>query len=192
MKSFKQITQGNSLMFYEYVAKCLVGVTVGYLLMRAFPRESGQYYWVLISVVLSITHDNNSKVALDRMRGNIVGSVVGLFVFFLHNPPILLTICIGVIMIITLCFALRSHRGMPYRPGWIHHRDPVRRRSQQLGGSDLPHDRRCRGLFAWTRHQLHLPENHLSSVAEVRSRRRGRGRRSRMRTPAGKASPRLP
>jgi uncharacterized membrane protein YgaE (UPF0421/DUF939 family) len=106
MKSFKEITQGNPLVFYEYVAKCLVGVTVGYLLMRAFPHESGQYYWVLISVVLSITHDNNSKVALDRMRGNMVGSVVGLLVFFLHNPPILITICIGVILIITLCFAL--------------------------------------------------------------------------------------
>ena len=106
MKSFKEITQGDTLAFYEYVAKCLVGVSVGYLLMRAFPRESGQYYWVLISVVLSITHDNNSKVAVDRMRGNIVGSVVGLLVFFLHNPPNLATISIGVIMVITLCFAL--------------------------------------------------------------------------------------
>ena len=106
MKSLKEVMGSNKLTFYEYVAKCLVGVSVGYLLMRAFPRESGQYYWVLLSVVLSITHDNNDKVAIDRMRGNVVGSVVGLLVFFLHNPPNLLTICIGVIMVITLCFGL--------------------------------------------------------------------------------------
>jgi len=106
MKSFEQMTQGNTLAFWEYIVKCLVGVTVGYLLMKAFPQQSGLYYWVLISVVLSITHDNNSKNALDRMRGNIVGSVVGLLVFFLHNPPNLLTICIGVVAIIVVCFAL--------------------------------------------------------------------------------------
>lgn len=106
MKSLKEIMGSNTLVFYEYVAKCLVGVSVGYLLMSAFPRESGQFYWVLLSVLLSITHDNNSKVAVDRMRGNVVGSVVGLLVFFLHKPPNLLTICIGVVMVITLCFGL--------------------------------------------------------------------------------------
>src|SRR3984885_4350395 len=106
MKSFKEITQGDTLAFYEYVAKCLVGVSVGYLLMRAFPRESGQYYWVLISVVLSITHDNNSKVAVDRMRGNIVGSVVGLLAFFLHNPPTLAPISMGLSLSIPFFSAL--------------------------------------------------------------------------------------
>ncbi len=106
MRIVKEITRGNTLAFYEYIVKCLVGVSIGYLLMRAFPQQSGQFYWVLISVVLSITHDNNSKVAFDRMRGNIVGSVVGLLVYFLHNPPNLLTICIGVALVITACFAL--------------------------------------------------------------------------------------
>jgi uncharacterized membrane protein YccC len=106
MKSLKEIMGSDTLAFYEYVVKCLVGVSAGYLLMRAFPRESGGFYWVLLSVVLSITHDNNSKVGVDRMRGNLIGSVVGLLVFFLHNPPNLLTICIGVVMVITLCWGL--------------------------------------------------------------------------------------
>lgn len=104
MRSFKEVTQGNSIMFYEYIAKCVTGVSVGYLLMRAFPRQSGQYYWLLISILLSITHDNNSKVALDRMRGNIVGSLVGMIMYLLHSPPNLLTICLGVVATIVLCF----------------------------------------------------------------------------------------
>ena len=106
MRSFKEVTQGNSIMFYEYIAKCLVGVTVGYLLMQTFPRQSGQYYWLLISILLSITHDNNSKVAQDRMRGNVVGSLVGLVMYLVHNPPNLLTICLGVVATILLCFYL--------------------------------------------------------------------------------------
>ena|ERR1035441_1731844 len=106
VKSLKEVTQGNTFEFYEYVVKCLAGVTLGYLLLKAFPLQSGQYYWLLISILLSITHDNNSKVAVDRMRGNIVGSFVGLFAFLLHNPPNLLTVCIGVALTIALCFYL--------------------------------------------------------------------------------------
>jgi uncharacterized membrane protein YgaE (UPF0421/DUF939 family) len=105
MKSFKQIARGN-LEFYEYLIKCLVGVTLGYLLWETFPRESGQSYWLLISVLLSITHDNNSKVAHDRMKGNIVGSITGLLAFLLHKPANLVTICIGVALTIILCFRL--------------------------------------------------------------------------------------
>ena len=104
---FKEIAGVSPLEFCEYNPKCFVGVTVGYLLYKAFPQHSGQYLWMLISILLSITHDNNSKVAYDRMKGNILGSAVGLFAFFLHNPPNLLTICIGVSLTITICFGLK-------------------------------------------------------------------------------------
>ena len=97
----------STLEFCEYNVKCLVGVTLGYVLYKAFPQYSGQYLWLLISILLSITHDNNSKVAFDRMRGNVLGSAVGLFAYFLHNPPNLLTICIGVATTIAICFKLK-------------------------------------------------------------------------------------
>jgi uncharacterized membrane protein YgaE (UPF0421/DUF939 family) len=102
----KPATQGRTFEFYEYIVKCLAGVSVGYLLLKAFPEQSGQYSWLLISILLSITHDNNSKAAHDRMRGNVVGSLVGLSVFFLHRPPNLLTVCIGVAVTIAICFEL--------------------------------------------------------------------------------------
>jgi uncharacterized membrane protein YgaE (UPF0421/DUF939 family) len=107
MKSFKEMTGVSTLEFAEYNVKCFAGVTVGYVLYEAFPQQSGQFLWMLISILLSITHDNNSKVAYDRMRGNVLGSAVGLFAFFLHNPPNLLTICIGVALTIAICFHLK-------------------------------------------------------------------------------------
>ena len=82
-------------------------MTIGYILYKTFPQQSGLYLWVLISILLSITHDNNSKVAYDRMKGNLLGSTAGLCAFFLHNPPNLWTICIGVAMTIALCFHLK-------------------------------------------------------------------------------------
>src|SRR5208282_5577595 len=87
MKSFQAIAGVSALEFCEYNAKCFVGVTLGYCLYEAFPEQSGQFLWILISILLSITHDNNSKVAHDRMKGNVLGSAVGLFTFFLHQPP---------------------------------------------------------------------------------------------------------
>ncbi len=107
MTSFKEIAGVSTLEFCEYNVKCYVGVAVGYVLYKAFPQYSGLYLWMLLSILLSITHDNNSKVAYDRMKGNVLGSAVGLFAFLLHNPPNLLTICIGVAMTITICFKLK-------------------------------------------------------------------------------------
>jgi uncharacterized membrane protein YgaE (UPF0421/DUF939 family) len=40
------------------------------------------------------------------MRGNIVGSLVGMIMYLLHSPPNLLTICLGVVATILLCFNL--------------------------------------------------------------------------------------
>ena len=107
MKSPNPIAGVSTLEFGEYNVKCLVGVTIGYLLLRAFPQEYGQTLWVLISILLSITVDNNSKVAFDRMKANILGSSIGLLIFFLRNPSNLLTVCIGVALTIAVCFKLK-------------------------------------------------------------------------------------
>lgn len=106
MKPFKTIARVSTLEFCEYSVKCLVGVTIGYLLYKTFPQYGGQFFWMLISILLSITHDNSSKVAVDRMKGNIVGSIVGFLAFLLRNPPTLLTISLGIVLTITLCFLL--------------------------------------------------------------------------------------
>ncbi len=89
--------------FFEYNLKCLVGVAVGFLLYKAFPERNGELLWLLLSILLSITHDNSSKVAFDRMKGNVVGSLVGLFAYLLQNPANLITICLGVAVTITIC-----------------------------------------------------------------------------------------
>lgn len=99
--------KASTLELCEYIVKCLVGVTIGYVLYKAFPQYSGEFFWMLLSILLSITHDNSSKVAFDRMKGNIVGSIVGFLAFLLRNPPNLRTISLGIVLTITLCFLFR-------------------------------------------------------------------------------------
>jgi uncharacterized membrane protein YgaE (UPF0421/DUF939 family) len=107
MKSFKEVAGIAPEAFWEYNLKCLVGVAIGYMLYEAFPQYSHQYLWLLLSILLSITHDNSSKVAFDRMKANILGSATGLVAYFLHHPPNLLVLFIGVAMTITVCALLK-------------------------------------------------------------------------------------
>jgi uncharacterized membrane protein YgaE (UPF0421/DUF939 family) len=104
MGKIKDITGVSEFEFYEYIIKCLIGVLIGYPLYKAFPQQSNIYAWVLISILLSITHDNNSKMAYDRMKGNLVGASVGLLTFFLASAPNLYTICLGITLVIIICF----------------------------------------------------------------------------------------
>lgn len=104
----------------EYIIKCIIGVTGTFLLFLIFPAFHDQLYWVIISVMLSITHDNDSKAAVDRMKGNLIGSLVGLIGYFLEKfiqpsnfisqfaepAPSIALIIIGVIITITLCTVL--------------------------------------------------------------------------------------
>ncbi|PZP51245.1 MAG: hypothetical protein DI598_03680 [Pseudopedobacter saltans] len=104
----------------EYIIKCIIGVAGTFLLFLIFPTFHDQLYWIIISVMLSITHDNDSKAAVDRMKGNLIGSLVGLIGYFLEKfvnssmfltqfseqAPSIVLIIIGVIITITLCTLL--------------------------------------------------------------------------------------
>ena len=89
-----------------YIVKCFVGVAIINLLLTTFPEQKGQCYWAVISLMISIAHDNNNKAAHDRMRGNMIGSLVGFFMFFICPPPSLVGVFIGVALTIVICFKL--------------------------------------------------------------------------------------
>lgn len=87
-----------------YIVKCVIGVLVCYGFYAAFPTYP--FYWSIISAVLVFTPDNDQTLAFDRIRANILGSAVGLFVYFtpLHGA---ILFCSGVIITILLGLILR-------------------------------------------------------------------------------------
>ncbi len=76
-----------------YVVKCTIGAAICYWLYEAFPQYP--LFWSVISVVLVVSPENDQKLAYLRIEGNLLGSAIGLMVYFLPFPNIIL-LCLGV------------------------------------------------------------------------------------------------
>jgi uncharacterized membrane protein YgaE (UPF0421/DUF939 family) len=87
-----------------YAVKCLLGLVICYIFYIAFPQYP--FNWALVSVVLALSPDHSNKQAISRMVANLLGAGVGLLVFLLPLPNLAL-ICIGALLVITLCFIFK-------------------------------------------------------------------------------------
>lgn len=91
----------------QYILKCLIGVLICYVPYTLFPQH--EFYWSIISVLLVLApdHSDSNRLAMDRMKANIIGSLVGLSSFlFLNHAPALAVLCGAVIINIIICYAL--------------------------------------------------------------------------------------
>jgi uncharacterized membrane protein YgaE (UPF0421/DUF939 family) len=88
----------NSRLFI-YILQCIIGLCISYTLYKCFPQH--QFYWCMISTVLVIAPDgkDSNQLAFDRMKANILGSVIGLLLFLIHQPNLFL---ISIAVIITI------------------------------------------------------------------------------------------
>src|SRR5882672_5183343 len=82
-----------------YLIKCLIGVSICYILFVKIPQYP--FYWAMISVVIVFSPDNRNQLAYDRMKANLLGCVVGLCLYPLHLPDLLL-LCIGIAVTVFL------------------------------------------------------------------------------------------
>ncbi|MGF7231450.1 FUSC family protein [Arachidicoccus sp.] len=91
--------------FLVYLAKCIIGLTITYTIYEMFPQH--QFFWSVISVLLAFSPDDRDakKVAYDRMKANVLGSVVGIIIFVIHDPN-LFFMCFGVLMTIIIATIL--------------------------------------------------------------------------------------
>lgn len=78
-----------------YIVKCVLGAALCYLLYVWFPKWP--FFWSIISVVLVISVENDSKLPYTRIKANLVGSGVGLALFFIPIP-LMLSMCVGVVL----------------------------------------------------------------------------------------------
>lgn len=92
--------------FIIYVLKCLLGLALCYFFYWLFPQY--RFYWSIVSVLLVISPDDLDckKLPIDRMKANITGSLVGLLLFIIH-PPNLLMMGIGVVTTILICYIIQ-------------------------------------------------------------------------------------
>ncbi|HEX9513149.1 MAG TPA: FUSC family protein [Puia sp.] len=87
-----------------YLLKCLTGVIICYVLYKEIPQYP--FYWAIVSVVIALAPDNSNRQAYDRMKANILGCIVGLCLYPVHVPNLLL-LCIGITLTIGVGISLR-------------------------------------------------------------------------------------
>ena len=89
-----------------YVLKTLNGILLSFLISNAITQID--YTWCLISVILVLSPEGHDagKLAINRIKANMVGAGVGiLFLFFpLANP---LNLILGAALSLYLCFLLK-------------------------------------------------------------------------------------
>jgi uncharacterized membrane protein YgaE (UPF0421/DUF939 family) len=82
-----------------YALKCVIGVSICYMLYELWPQYP--FNWALVSVVLALSPDNSNKQAINRIIANVLGCGVGILLFPLPIPN-LAAILIGVVLVIAL------------------------------------------------------------------------------------------
>ena len=97
--------------FIIYISKCIVGLCITYTLYKLFPKH--QFFWSVISVLLAFSPDDKGsrRVAYDRMKSNILGSVTGILIFMLPLPNIC-QMALGVLLTIVIATALNIQSAM--------------------------------------------------------------------------------
>jgi hypothetical protein len=66
---------------FQYILKSIIGTSVCYDLFIRFPNYP--FYWSMMSVALVFTVENENELAYDRMKANILGSTIGLILYFI-------------------------------------------------------------------------------------------------------------
>jgi len=87
-----------------YAVKCVIGVIICFILYTSFPQYP--FNWALVSVVLALSPDNSNSQAIGRMVANLLGCGVGLCIYPIHLPGVVL-LCLGVILVIGMAFSLK-------------------------------------------------------------------------------------
>ena len=83
--------------YIAYLIKCLIGVVICYALYYYIPEYP--FNWAIVSVVLVLSPDQSNRLAYDRMKANALGCAVGIALYPLKLPDIMI-LCLGVVLTI--------------------------------------------------------------------------------------------
>jgi uncharacterized membrane protein YccC len=86
-----------------YTVKCLVGFSIGYFLIREIPDH--EMNWTLLSILLVLSPDDKDakRLAIERMKANLIGSSVGWLCYIIYKPNLYI-ILFGVVVTIAVCY----------------------------------------------------------------------------------------
>ena len=86
-----------------YIAKCVTGVLIAFLLAKLF--HYNDYIWCLISIILVLSPDAKDALpqASNRIKANLIGAAAGLIMLLFHISPEI-TVSGSVLITIIVCY----------------------------------------------------------------------------------------
>jgi len=89
-----------------YIARCLIGFIIGYLLYKHYKEL--EIFWTLLSIILVISPEekDSKRLSIERFKSNFVGSSVAMACVWLL-PNSVFSIMAGIIITIVLCRAFK-------------------------------------------------------------------------------------
>jgi len=90
-----------------YIFRCIIGFVIGYELMIHYPKHD--LFWVLLSIILVISPEgkDSRRLTIERVKSNLIGSMVGLGCVFINHEPSIYLIIIGIITTCIICYVLK-------------------------------------------------------------------------------------
>lgn len=86
-----------------YAIRCVIGFLIGYSIYTAFPQY--ELFWMMLSIILVISPvaKDSKKLAIERSKANLIGSLVALLCYLVHSNSIFVIIA-GILVSIFLCY----------------------------------------------------------------------------------------
>lgn len=86
-----------------YFIRISIGFSIGYYIYKHYNQHEA--LWAILSIILVISPEgkNSKKLSIDRLKSNLIGSVVGLICLQIHEPNFYL-ILFGIILTIFVCY----------------------------------------------------------------------------------------
>jgi uncharacterized membrane protein YccC len=85
-----------------YIIRCIIGFLIGYALYLAFPQF--ELYWTMLSILLVLSPEvkDSSRLTVERVKSNLIGSSVGLLCVLLPVPQLVMMV-LGIAVSIVIC-----------------------------------------------------------------------------------------
>ncbi|WP_161964437.1 FUSC family protein [Mucilaginibacter endophyticus] len=97
-------------LFLIYLLECIAGAGIGFY---CFQKNAEAGAWILVSIVMVLAPDRDEaiKFAVNRIKANLIGALVGLVLALIH-PANIYTIAFGVVLAATICKLLNLKSAM--------------------------------------------------------------------------------
>ncbi len=87
-----------------YLIKCVVSAMLCYSFFFVVPELP--IYWALISTVIVLSPDNDNQLAYTRIKSNVLGGLVGLLLYAIPLPNMLI-VALGITLTILIGYFLQ-------------------------------------------------------------------------------------